>query len=102
MIDYLEIYHIDILVGYIGQDLNGKVIVRAKNNKYERILNAFIVPLSVPLAFVEGGVSISSTTTITPINVNWINYLEYDIPSEYYNNELKQIEEEGFEKLGFD
>jgi len=102
MIDYLEIYHIDILIGYIGQDTEGKIIVRAKNKKYERILNAFIVPLRVETAVIEGEVSVSNSYIMLPINADWINYLEYNIPPEYYNNELKQIGLDKFEKLGFE
>ena len=100
-LDYFEIYHIDFIVGYIGQDTNGKIYVKGKNTMYKRILNSFIIPITVNNAIVEGSMSFSTKTVMLTDNPDWINYLKYNLPPEYYTSQLMFANKKEFDELGY-
>lgn len=99
MIDYIEVYYDGDLIGYIGQDIEGEIHYRAKDDDIERILNSFVSPIRVESAYVEGSVSVSKSEIMLVENPDWINYLEYNLPSHYTSSTLYQTSPERFSEL---
>lgn len=101
MLRYREVWRDFDLIGYVAQDENGKVYSKSMDKKFDKILNTFLTPVKVDIANVESSIVSISESKIIPLNdVNWIGYMVYSLPVDYFATGIKYIEEEVFNGSG--
>lgn len=98
-LDYREIWFIDKLIGYIGQDKESEIYTKALNEQAELILNSFISPIAVDITEIEGDVSVSGKVIVLPQSNEWLAALDQGVPPQYFISMIYKTTKKAFEEL---
>jgi len=90
------VYKDDQFIGLIGQNKQGKILVRGIDKNAEIILKALQTPIKVDLADEIGDLVLSQSRVLLVEDPDWIVYMEYGLPFDFYVTTTRPTSENSF------